>query len=138
MADATSAESRLSVAEQEDEVCSRRCTGKQRAHMTDQLDRGDRFVDERDEPAYRSLVEGLPAVVYVSDPDRDDTRYVSPWLESLTGQSPQDWTGERGGWRRAIHPDDRDGVLSLLASSAQRGEPFAAEYRIVRTDGRAR
>jgi diguanylate cyclase (GGDEF)-like protein len=106
--------------------------------MTDQLDRGDRFVDERDEPAYRSLVEGLPAVVYVSDPDRDHTRYVSPWLESLTGQSPRDWIRGRGGWRRAIHPDDRDGVLSLLASSAQRGEPFAAEYRIVTSDGRTR
>jgi diguanylate cyclase (GGDEF)-like protein len=107
--------------------------------MTDQLDRrGGVLVTEADEPAYRSLVERLPAVIYVSDPDRAESSYVSPWLESLTGQSPQEWTRNAGGWRRAIHPDDRDGVLSLLASSAERGEPFAAEYRIVTNDGHTR
>jgi PAS domain S-box-containing protein len=107
--------------------------------MTDRLDRrGGVLVTEADEPAYRSLVERLPAVIYVSDPDRVESSYVSPWLESLTGQSPQEWTRDAGGWRRAIHPDDRDGVLSLLASSAERGEPFAAEYRIVTNDGHTR
>jgi PAS domain S-box-containing protein len=90
------------------------------------------------EPAFRSLVEGLPAVVYVADADRADTRYVSPWLEALTGQTPQDWIGDPRGWLRAVHPDDRDGVLSVLASSAERGEPFAAEYRVVTSDGRTR
>jgi diguanylate cyclase (GGDEF)-like protein/PAS domain S-box-containing protein len=95
-------------------------------------------VNDRAEPAFRSLVEGLPAVVYVADADRADTRYVSPWLEALTGQTPQDWIGDPRGWLRAVHPDDRDGVLSVLASSAERGEPFAAEYRVVTSDGRTR
>ena len=107
--------------------------------MTDQLDRnGDAPGDERTEGPFRTLVEGLPAVVYVADPERGDTHYVSPWLESITGQAPEDWTGRSGAWLRAIHPDDRDGVVSLLASSAERGEPFAAEYRVVTNDGRMR
>ncbi len=100
--------------------------------------RGDVLGSDRVEPAFRSLVERLPAVVYVADPDRTDASYVSPWLESLTGQSPQDWTGGVGGWLRAVHPDDRDGVVSLLASSAEHGEPFAAEYRVVTNDGHTR
>ena len=87
---------------------------------------------------FRTLVEGLPAVVYVADPQRGDTHYVSPWLESITGQAPQDWMDDTGGWLRAIHPDDRDGVVSLLASAAERGEPFAAEYRLVTNDGRTK
>jgi len=107
--------------------------------MTDQLDRkGDAPGDERAEGSFRTLVEGLPAVVYVADLDRADTLYVSQWLESITGQAPQDWMDDTGGWLRAIHPDDRDGVVSLLASAAERGEPFAAEYRLVTNDGRTR
>lgn len=107
------------------------------ALMTDPLD-GETLENERAEPAFRTLVEGLPAVVYVADAGRADTHYVSPWLESITGQAPQDWMDGTEGWLRAIHPDDRDGVLSLLASSAERGEPFAAEYRLVANDGRTR
>jgi diguanylate cyclase (GGDEF)-like protein len=115
------------------------CRGKEGAIMTETGTGGcGSLADERAEPTFRSLVEAIPAVVYVADADRAGTRYVSPWLESLTGQAPQDWTGHPQGWLRTVHPDDRDGVLSLLASSAQRGEPFAAEYRLVARDGRAR
>jgi hypothetical protein len=102
------------------------CRGKEGAIMTETGTGGcGSLADERAEPTFRSLVEAIPAVVYVADADRAGTRYVSPWLESLTGQAPQDWTGHPQGWLRTVHPDDRDGVLSLLASSAQRGEPFA-------------
>jgi PAS domain S-box-containing protein len=88
------------------------------------------------EAKYRSLVEGLPAVVYIAEFGQDAPwRYISPRIESILGFSPSEWTGQADLWRERILPEDRqlalDAELRLL-----RGEPrMQCEYRIIGKDG---
>ncbi len=46
------------------------------------------------EAKYRSLVEGLPAVVYIAEFGKDAAwTYISPKVESILGFTPDEWTG---------------------------------------------
>ena len=91
------------------------------------------------EEQYRSLVEHLPAVVYVESDEVDETgeayreMFVSPQIEPMLGYTPEEWT--LGVWARSIHPDDR-WVLDLDRETDRTGEPFIVEYRVLTKDGR--
>ncbi len=44
------------------------------------------------EDKYRSLVEGLPAVVYIAEFGEEGRwRYVSPQIDSILGFTPDEW-----------------------------------------------
>lgn len=87
------------------------------------------------EARYRSLVENLPAVVYMLDADHGRAMYVNPQIEALTGYTSEEYLGS-GLFQRVIHPDDlayfRQEVSRVLAD----GLPFTSEYRMIRKDGR--
>jgi PAS domain S-box-containing protein len=89
------------------------------------------------ETKYRTLVEGMPAVVYLADFGEDGPwRYISPQIESVLGFSREEWMRGARVWRDHIVPEDRqralDAELQLL-----HGEPrMQCEYRIRGTDGR--
>ncbi|MDP9144226.1 MAG: PAS domain-containing sensor histidine kinase, partial [Actinomycetota bacterium] len=86
------------------------------------------------EVKYRSLVEGLPAVVYIAEFGEDgDFTYISPQVESILGFT-QDEFATASVWRQRIVPDDR--ALALDAELAVlRGEGrLQCEYRIVGKD----
>ena len=88
------------------------------------------------ENKYRTLVEGMPAVVYIADFGEDGPwRYISPQLETVLGFSRDEWMSGAKVWREHIVPEDRqralDAELSLL-----RGERMRCEYRIIGSDGR--
>ena len=83
------------------------------------------------EAKYRTLVEQLPLVTYVSDPTLPvRLRYVSPQIETLTGFAPSAWL-EPGFLVSRVHPDDRERAARARATS----EPFAEEYRLLAADG---
>jgi len=87
--------------------------------------------------AYRSLVEGVPAIVYIDRPDDPSTNlYTSPQIESLLGYSVEEWTSDPDLWRRNLHPDDRERVVRAHHESNERGERYLEEYRFVSRDGR--
>jgi PAS domain S-box-containing protein len=90
------------------------------------------------EERYRSLVEQLPAVTYRSDvQDRvegDRIDYVSPRVLELTGFAPEEWASP-GFWESRIHEADRPEVVAEARRTDRTGEPFDAEYRLVRKDG---
>jgi PAS domain S-box-containing protein len=90
------------------------------------------------EPPYRSLVERVPAVVYVdpAGPEPTSPTYVSPFIEQLLGYPPEIATGDPAWWAQALHPDDRDRVLAEWTKSDASGEPYAGEYRLIAADGR--
>jgi PAS domain S-box-containing protein len=89
------------------------------------------------ETRYRTLVEGMPAVVYLAEFGEDGPwRYISPQIESILGFSRDEWMRGARVWRDHIVPEDRqralDAELQLL-----NGEPrMQVEYRIVGTEGR--
>jgi len=98
------------------------------------------------EERYRTLVEQLPAVVYVEgatpvrQPDGRMGRpllYVSPQVEQLTGYSPEEHRRDRSLWTQAIHPDDYPRVRQETRKAWVTGR-FHSEFRIVRRDGAVR
>lgn len=98
---------------------------------------GDSTRQEAELP-YRSLVERVPAIVYIDPvgPEPTSPTYVSPFVEQLLGYSAEVATGDPAWWARALHPDDRERVLAEWTKSDETGEPYAGEYRLIAADGR--
>ena len=87
--------------------------------------------------AYRALVEGAPAILYIDRPDELSTNlYTSPQVVELLGYTVEEWTRDAELWVRSLHPDDRDRVVDEHRISNVRGERFLSEYRITASDGR--
>ena len=89
------------------------------------------------EAKYRSLVEGLPAIVYIADFGEDGSwRYISPQIRSILGFTPEEFMAAAKVWRERIVPEDRD--LALQAElQVLRGEGrLQCEYRMTAKDGR--
>jgi PAS domain S-box-containing protein len=93
---------------------------------------------KRAEERYRALVEGLPLVTYVHEPnERAASIYVSPQIEALLGYSPDEWRADSDLFAKRLHPDDRERVLAEHARVFPAGESsWAFEYRLLSRDGR--
>jgi len=89
----------------------------------------------RSEQRSRRLVEGLPLVMYVEN--ENGLIYISPQIESLVGHSVSEWLTDSGLWRRVLHPDDRDRVLTEYGKAVEDKAAFECTYRLVRPDSRA-
>ena len=86
---------------------------------------------------YQSLVEQIPAVVFLDTADETEaTFYMSPRIEELTGYSPDEWYTIPDIWFNSIHPDDRERIEKAYANSHVKGTAFFEEYRFIRRDGR--
>lgn len=82
------------------------------------------------ESKYQTLVEQLPAIVYIAAATPDNrTLYISPQVKEVYGWAPADWLKVRGLWEQAIDPLDRGWVLEHAERSSETGTPFKAEYR---------
>lgn len=89
------------------------------------------------EAKYRTLVEQLPAIVYIAEfGEHGRWHYVSPQIESVLGFTPLEWMTDTGLWLKQMFPEDRQRVLAAEARCQETGEPFDAEYRIRARDGR--
>jgi PAS domain S-box-containing protein len=89
------------------------------------------------EARYRTLVEQIPAVVFMASLDKGiGEAYVSPQIESMLGFTQQEWLGDPVLWYRQIHPEDK-ARWSLEASHLfLSGEPLRSVYRIIARDGK--
>ena len=88
------------------------------------------------EKRYRSLVEQIPAVVYVDRPDGlSSSLYVSPRVETMLGYTVEEWLATPDAWLQYVHPDDRAGVLATVAGAMETGEAIQIEYRFLARDG---
>lgn len=100
------------------------------------VDRGWQFDDLHPE-AYRMLVEGAPAILYIDRPDEPSTNlYTSPQVVDLLGYSVEEWRSDPDLWRRRLHEDDHDRVIEAHRVSNDRGERFLEEYRFTAADDR--
>ena len=90
------------------------------------------------EERYRTLVERLPAVVYIADfGSGEEWRYVSPQIEAMLGFTPAEWLADRTLWARQMHPADLELVTAAdeQLRSNPGGERSASEYRMSTRDG---
>ena len=85
---------------------------------------------------YRALVEQIPAVVYTDSAEStDETLYINPQIEMISGYSPEEWMEDIDLWINIIHMDDRERVIEANIQSNETGKPFNLEYRIITRDG---
>ena len=88
------------------------------------------------EGRYRSLVEHIPAVVYIQEIEHEGAiSYISPQIEEIMGYSSEEYMEDPDLWVRTIHPDDRERVLAEDRRTDRTGELYSIEFRKVRRDG---
>jgi PAS domain S-box-containing protein len=84
----------------------------------------------------RSIVEHLPAVIYIdADETLPKTLYISPNVETILGYPQAFFQAAGPAWVRLIHPDDLAGVLEAWKVAFSQGSPYDQEFRHVRPDG---
>ncbi len=89
------------------------------------------------EAKYRTLVEQLPAIVYLAGFGVDgEWLYVSPQLENVLGYTPEEWMADPNPLATYTHPDDRDDFLRMEEECQDTAKPFHCEYRLFAKDGR--
>ena len=89
------------------------------------------------EARYRSLIDRLPAVVYIDGVGEADSMVdVSRSVHDLLGITREEWLSSCEMWRDILHPDDRDRVIASSDRCVRTGEPFHEEFRAIHRDGR--
>jgi two-component system sensor histidine kinase UhpB len=88
------------------------------------------------EMKYRTLVERIPGVAYVSGLGMGaQIHYVSPRVESILGIPFDAWIADEDLWPSRIHPDDVDDVRREKNRTCAVGDSLVMEYRVVARDG---
>jgi PAS domain S-box-containing protein len=89
------------------------------------------------ETKYRTLVEGLPAVVYIAEfGEEGPWRYVSPQIESILGFTQAEFMSAAKFWREQILPEDREQALAAELQIMRGEGRMQCEYRIRGPQGR--
>jgi PAS domain S-box-containing protein len=94
------------------------------------------------ERRYRSMVEAIPAVVYIDEPtggapgNGATVSFVSPQIEQVLGYPPERFTQDASFWFEVMHPDDLAELRARDAFSVDDLEPFDEVYRMRHADGR--
>jgi two-component system cell cycle sensor histidine kinase/response regulator CckA len=91
------------------------------------------------ETRYRALVEDVPAVVYLARFGADGRwEYVSPYIHTLLGWTPEEWVSDPWLWYKSLDPADRERAVAEdeAALRAEERDFFQSEYRMIRRDGR--
>jgi diguanylate cyclase (GGDEF)-like protein/PAS domain S-box-containing protein len=90
----------------------------------------------RAEAKYRDLVEQLPLIVYIDEPNASSSNiYTSPQTTAILGYTPEDWATDPDLFTAILHPDDCERVLAEHAHAHTTGEPLRTDYRLIKRDG---
>lgn len=94
----------------------------------------DRIQDalRTSEAEFRTLVETMPQIVWVTRPDGWHVDFNQSWLD-YTGLTLEESLGF--GWNPPFHPDDRALAAERWLQATSSGEPYEIEYRLRRWDG---
>ena len=86
---------------------------------------------------YRTLIEQLPAVVFMAYLDRGiGEAYVNPRIEEMLGFSQAEWLEDPVRWYHQIHPEDQQRWSIEAADMFLTGRSLQSAYRVLARDGR--
>ena len=88
----------------------------------------------REQPS-SSVLDGIPAILWVYAPELDLFLYVNDGAERITGYPRERWLREPGFWSSIIHPDDRTATLKDCRSATRKLVDHVLDYRIVAASG---
>ena len=79
----------------------------------------------------------MPAILYIADVGAEGRwHFVSPQIEEILGFTPEEWCADAKLWATQLHPLDREWVLAAEAERLGPSRGDAAEYRMLRRDGK--
>jgi two-component system, sensor histidine kinase and response regulator len=89
------------------------------------------------EAKYRTLVEQIPAIVYLSEIGAEgEWLYISPQIERVLGYTQEEWLAHPHPMGTFVHQDDLPAVWAEEERSLAQGDTFRTEYRMRTKDGR--
>ncbi len=106
--------------------------------LTDSFNAMLTLIHERDvslresENRFRTLASHAPVGIFMSNPEGDSI-YVNECWCAMTGLKPEQAQGKD--WISAIHPDDRERVVSGWNEAVKSGDSSTVEFRFMRPDG---
>lgn len=83
------------------------------------------------EEHFRQMIELLPQIPWIIDPEGRALDVSQRWLE-ISGMKGDQWKGF--GWLDALHPDDLQPTLDAMNKSFRSGEPIDLVYRVRRSE----
>jgi PAS domain S-box-containing protein len=89
------------------------------------------------EERFRQLAENIQEVFWMSDPAKNRMIYISPGYERIWGRPCDSLYNSPRSWAEAVHPEDRERVLSAALTKQVSGQ-YSEIYRILRPDGSIR
>ncbi len=108
-------------------------TGAVREWVTSATDIHDRLLAEqlaqRSEERYRSVLESLPQIVWLTDPQGTPFYFNRRWDEYVGSQRAA------AGFLGQLHPDDRAAYQQRWAAAIRSARPFEAEHRLLSAHG---
>ncbi len=87
---------------------------------------------------FRQLAENIREVFWLKSLETNQIIYVSPAYEEIWGRNRNSVYEQAMSWSDAIHPEDRERVLSAFEKQLWGEGDYSQEYRIVRPDGEVR
>lgn len=111
-------------------------TGKVDGAIIVNLDITDRKRAEdalaHSEKEFRQLAESMPQIVWVCQPDGNNTYFNKHWV-SYTGLTLEESYG--AGWNKPFHPDDRQRAWDAWQNAVNYNDTYLLECRLRRHDG---
>lgn len=87
---------------------------------------------EESERELRKLIDTVPAIIWITDPQGKSTYLNQRWYE-YSGLMVQE--SDYKGWLQSVHPEDREGAESLFRESHSTMKPYRITYRLRRKNG---
>ena len=84
------------------------------------------------------LLDSLEVLIYEMDAETLEVRYLSPYLETLTGRPVEDFLGDPTAFIGLIHRRDSLRLIELVGAAAAERRSYDLEYRVYDGSGQQR